>query len=922
MEAVLNPNFSIGYEKTKADIYQELNSRIDTVILKAIKEYLKEKNVEFDGSYIDLKEFKKNVVPKLDKQSQIDVANIEKGLNEQLETLINSLKDGSTNDFKKFTDGIGNFSKSTVEMMARLTAVKTAYMLSPTTGGLAMGASIIGPKVVKTAKDITKSMKEDTQAALDVMLLKLGTVTKDGKNQYEVSEETRKLIASNLKREGIDISSNDTIHFLQDLSNLDNKQKEKAVNMLNNLSGNPYDVKKEIEKTKINLTKIKKIIGNDIVSPLSTAALFGLAAGSSLTETMPDLAPSIITALSAGAITNDLGIGVFSGGSQYLLSKFGNYIPIVGNVIEDVTRTIGAKETILATTGTAALLTLGVKIIPNLIYKGAKGTFNNIKNKIDKKNKTSELNEQIAIEDVENRIKKAKEDATTEIGKRSNKEVLLDVILDTLRSEGLEIPREVNTPEELKVYVNKLSNKDKSQVYKIVDTLEDIKENNTKNFKTTISGLAKTAYWGGVLALAGLGAYDAFLNPGFIDGLTSKKELENQISQHSREIDKDMINEQAELNLQKDLKTAEQQVNDSIDNIRKILPESKEEYNSLMSEQPGLWQRVTTFWKNNQRDYENNKAVELLGIDNEKGLNSFLQSIDPDDKNLKDLMDQLGVESIDELASNQELQASINLVGSGNWYKPNWDEYTGTFGQQGDFSFTGNREIGNSLIRIINSKYAENISDIPLQSASNDEITSYIESLYKDKSKIDSLSTYVGIHNKDANLLDHIIEDIDDYSYGSSKVNDIVEGIQGVSGNNMNMGEIKEASDKISELVDQYEDSKKVINEVQKKSEGFMDGINSKISTNPWRIAGTGATVGAGLEATNIFVKAKNFIKSKLFGRNKNKLLPNEKQLEDKNENKLKGTKRLDVSVDKDLLNKPIIHNQSEIQEERDEERL
>ena len=59
MEAVLSNSFGIGYEKTKKQVYEELNSRIDTVILNSIKWYLREKKIEFDGRSIDLRELKK-----------------------------------------------------------------------------------------------------------------------------------------------------------------------------------------------------------------------------------------------------------------------------------------------------------------------------------------------------------------------------------------------------------------------------------------------------------------------------------------------------------------------------------------------------------------------------------------------------------------------------------------------------------------------------------------------------------------------------------------------------------------------------------------------------------------------------------------------------------------------------------------------
>ena len=110
-------------------------------------------------------------------------------------------------------------------------------------------------------------------------------------------------------------------------------------------------------------------------------------------------------------------------------------------------------------------------------------------------------------------------------------------------------------------------------------------------------------------------------------------------------------------------------------------------------------------WRiNNKRYYKNNKAVELLGVNNEDGLDSFLNSIDPNDENLKKLMKKLNVNSIEELSKQYKLKESLDLVAGGNWYLPPINDLN----SPNDFfsaEYTGNKDIGNTLIKIINSKY-------------------------------------------------------------------------------------------------------------------------------------------------------------------------------------------------------------------------
>lgn len=870
MENVLYQNFSVGYEKAKKEIYQELNSRIDAVVLNTMKEYLHKKNIKFNENISDLEEFKKNVVTTLDKQTQMDITNIENGLNKELSNLTRELKDGSTTAFRRFANGIGNISKSTVEMVARLTAIRTAYILSPTIGSIAMGASIISPKIIKTAKDIKNNIDETKRSSLDVMLIKLGTVKKDGKVEYDVSEENRKIITSSLQSEGINISSEDTIHFLQDISKLDNQTKEKVVNMLNNLKGNAYNIKEELDKTKINLAKIKKIIGDDIVSPLSTAALFGMTAGSALTETMPDLAPSIITAISSGALTGNIGIGALGGGAQYALSKFGNYIPIVGNAIEDVTKQVGAQETILATTGVAAIGILGFKIVPGLVYKGAKFTFNKMKNIIKARKEKKALKEKIAIEDVEKRIKDAKEKAENEMDSRKKDTILVDVVVNYIRSKGIQIPEEIKSGEELNVYVSKLTNDEKKEIYQVVKMLENISEENTKSVKKSLAKVAKTAYWGGILALAGLGVYDAFLNPGFIEGLADQKKFQKEISNSSEigEISNTNINNLAKRKMENDLEKAKEQVQESVDRFRSILPESKDDYSNLMVEQPG---GISAFWGAKDRNELNNKAVELFRINTEKGLNNLLHSLDPNSEELQELMRKLNVNSIDELAKSYKLQASINLVGGGNWYIPDLKTYDGPPFQYGDFTSLGDRKIGNTLIRLINSDYASKVSEIPLKNASEEEITKYIQELVTDRSRADSLAIYLGTKGENFSTLDYITESLDDYSSGLKEIEGLTEKFQSYNG--LNMSEVSSGTQKVSELSVDYQNAMDKINEIENKAEGYFDGISSKLTNDPFEIAKTGATVGAGLQMVkqsgNIFSQIRKFFASKFSRKNK-----------------------------------------------------
>lgn len=391
-----------------------------------------------------------------------------------------------------------------------------------------------------------------------------------------------------------------------------------------------------------------------------------------------------------------------------------------------------------------------------------------------------------------------------------------------------------------------------------------------------------------------------------------------------------MMYQKAQQERQQQLSEAQKELDESVSDFREMLPDNKGDYTNLMQEQPSFWEKLFKINKNIKRNYENNKAVEYLGLNKEEGLNSFLHSVqeeDPNNENLKLLMEQLHANSVDELSSNSILQESLDLVGGGNWYNY---EYNDNIGHLTDgaaiAAVPASRDIGNTLIKIINSQYAKKAGEIPLKSASDEEIISYIESLAGDQNKLNTLATYNGIKNNNPGILDYITEKLDDYQDYSGTVNKLVKEINECSNAGNNIDEIQTGLESANQAIEKYNDAKDVIEEIEKKSIGYMTGVQSEISSNPWVIGGAGAAAGAGLgmatESKNIFKKAKEFIATKLLGRNKNKALPSGEQIKEEKENKLEEKrKKLNVKLDKEILKVKNIENVSKEKKEYSNEK-
>ncbi len=836
MEAALNQNFIKDYAQSRKDIYDELKGRVSTVILNSMKGYLRQKEVAFDGSSVDLEEFKKSVVQKLDKQTQMQLTNIENELNKELGTVITSLKDGSQTAFSKFANKFGKFTKSTVEMVARGTAIKTAAALSPTLGTAVLGTSIIAPVAIKTVKDIRENKEESTTAALDVLLLKLCSKENEDKKEFFVSKEIMDLVANNLEEQQIMVNKNDSLMFLRDITKLDNKKKQQVVKTINSLKGSPYDVEKTIQETKMNLSKIKSILGKDVIAPISTAALYGMTLGTTLTQIAPDAVPSIISALAVGGVTGNVLAAGGVGGVQFALSKLGGSIPIVGNIIENAMEKINDTETLAASTGVAVAGVIAAKVVPGLVYKGAKGIINKVKNKKMAQEAREELTEEI--------VSKAIQDANEEMDARSDTSAIIDIVKDTLLQRGIQVPQNIKSPDELKVYLKRLDTEDKKQVYKIADILEQVKEDSNKSFKKSLKNIAKTAYWGGVIALAGLGMYDAFINPGFIDTLAEKNKVERQVEALNKENEqKEMkeVGEKAETKSARDIKEARDRANAGEtekvtvrDIVNKQVAEANKTYETQVEEfrkyLPKTEDEAKLTWKfpfepaQTPDDAEKMRGlleemhmVRRDGIINKDLLTNVLEKATQNKDCLRELQNELGVKTVEEMVNSPSVQYYFRQLGQ-------YQLPSGLEKQMVDYikdtmlnPSNGARGASyNCFSDVLNNYFQENLVDIPTQSSSIAEITRYLKQLEKDPLKQNALESYFLMNGKNTGDFEGFAEAITNM-FNSKPRKEILPKTQ----------EIREIAQKATE-----------------SKEEVIKALESPIPSDPKVIAGIGATAG------------------------------------------------------------------------------
>lgn len=881
----LDGRFISKYNQATMDVNDTLKNKVNKTILQTMKNYLDSKDIEYANSYT-LEEFEALNMKKFDKETQMQLTSIKTTMDIELASLIKNLKDGSQTAISKFTE---NIAFPIGETMLKTFAVKTAFALNPGVGAVAMGGLTFAPTIAKGIKKVVDENKEAQNTAMDVALIKLTTVKKeDGTASYKINEDEKKAIINIATDKGINLDGNlEDAQFIQQLVEFDYDTKKQVVNLLNNLKGNPYDIKAIVDETKISLKKFQEIIGDNIVSPLSTAALYGIALSGTATEIAGDEFAALISGLTAGGATGNIFAGLGISAGQYALSKYGNLIPFVGGAIEEATQQANAVITTAGVTGATLGVALAGRVIPSLIIKGGKAIVNKLNT-----SKEAKEGKKALYEETFQKIDKAVSDTNTEMESRTKGSAAMDIVKDYCKELGINVPSNVITPSAFKEFTKRLSKEDKKKIFSIANTLQSVKESHEGAFKKVAKNIGKAAYWGGILALAGLGAYDAFLNPGFIEGIrdrqtfakkvkgenseqtavnsSSQKNIENVKSEDNTKAVDEEINRLALQKKEEELKKAQEAVSEKVNEFRVQLPEKegdqniqflhesiKPKHEESFFKSPGKWfnERVDNV-KNSLNDNsievysQNNKFIETLGVTTPEGLESYLSEIDPNNPELMSLMEHYGAQNVHELANNPEFQVTVNLAGKGNWFnnlKPATEWKEPTYYNPGLTYYKGDKETADIFIRMVNEDITNDLSDIPLQSASDEEIIKYLSEA--NTKELKALSIYTGTRGENMTGMEQLGELFDDVQEREALQEAYESQLDKMT---YNTKEVEEAVKDLKGMQQEYAEATEKIGEIQATKEGYMQGINNKtIPADSFKIAGAGAVVGATIGTAN-----------------------------------------------------------------------
>ena len=819
-QALTNKKFLEKFTIQNDTIYEELKSRLDATVLKVMKNYLKEKHIEFDGTCIDLDEFKRVEVKKLSKMEQLALAKIEKDLHKELSDMTKALHDGSETAFSAVVGKLGEFGKSALKMTARMSAMQVAYALNPTFGGAILATSIAVPSVVKGIKNFKTREEETKSASIDAVLLRISTVEdkESGKKKLELDNGVMTRIQEMMQREGVFLDSSSTVKFIRDIAGLDIEHKERIVRKINSEYGySQEDYDKQINSLKTKIENVKKVMKEDVVAPLSTAAMVGLNIGNSLATWNPEVSASVVTALGTGIMTGDMATAAIAGVSQYGASTALQTLPLP-EIVSDTIQGFNELETMAGATGLVLTGSLLLKVVPTLAKHGFLAARNFIKTKIDD-SKNKKLLDSQEKEELGKKIEESLELTARNIEGKSAREISLGIIADVLRAKGIELGTNIVTKEELKKFTQSLSVEDKKDIMEVTKALEKAEELEGNQIKQALSGLAKCAYWGGVIALAGLGTYDAFINPGFIEGLVARQAygidmeatLDEQLTSLKEGITE--LPEQMEImqeNVSQAIKNPQDFINDKIElkqNARVMIREQEEflkaagrKFPEFQNPQEAMaWRKEQIRLANEARhaqavaDYEeavnafvgdlsatatdkvmmsevnvkipfipntdisastNDLVIRTLNLDTEEGVVNLFKEIGTNYESVQKLMEREGASTLEELAKCENVKSALEKLGDVDYFGAPLVE------KKAEWQFWKKgyieRDYSKEMVNIINHRTDRVLKFMPVKGANTEEVSAFLEWMCDSKGQIDEEKLkYYTLFQEKAQLADN-----------------------------------------------------------------------------------------------------------------------------------------------------------------------
>ena len=512
--AINYPAFNTRVKTNKRQVIKQLEKKVEEGKLDMLKASLREKSITFNDEITDYYQF----IDSLQSLTGTDliIANkLVNNINREVDRMILSLKDGSTSAFTKFLQTVNDKVLSPVgNVVTNSLAMNTVLSLIPSIP-VKMGVSILltGMSLANIYKVDKYKMVTNRTYELDKVLQELETtIDKDGNIiDTRFSENDQTIIRSFLKTNNVIYEDTGYLSLREAVYSLSVEQKEELCRKL--------DMNKEqeerIEKLNDNLfTRIRK----KVITPIAIATTGGVGLATSINSIDPTLLAAPLNGTLVGTIVSKLTeskvIGWVSGAITGCLNFVGKFIPAISSLVNKISAIENVAVLAVAGAGVGLLGVIG-KGIYNAI-KNRKNIFNTQKLQKKLADKDQELYGEKDIEEISRMREILKE--------RSHKEetFIISIVCQYMNEIGIEYEKVPDNLQELQELINGLSNKEKRQIRKLFESLEEFLHREPNKFKRCMKKAGKFIKTVVTLGLAGMSVTNILTSGGFFAMIKEK----------------------------------------------------------------------------------------------------------------------------------------------------------------------------------------------------------------------------------------------------------------------------------------------------------------------------------------------------------------------------------------------------------------
>lgn len=513
--AINYPSFNTRVRTNKEKVIKQLEQKVEDGKLDMLKASLKEKNIPFDETITDYYKLVDTLQNSLNGEELAIANKIVNNINREIDRMVKSLKDGSSNAFTKFLQSVNEKILTPVGTVVTNTlAMNTVMSLIPSIP-IKAGISVIltGLSILNINKIDRYKIDTNRTYELDKILQELETTQdKDGQIiDTRFSDNDQSIIRSFLRTNNVIYEDTGYLSLREAIYSLDNEKKEELCLKLN-MNQNQQE---RLNKLNDSLfTRLRK----KFITPIAVAATSGVGIATSINSVDPTMLAAPLNGTLLGNIISKLTdskvIGWISGIITGGLNFIGKFIPAIGGLVNKVSAIENIAVLAVAGAGVGLLGVIGKGIYDAI--KNRKEIFNTQKNRKKIIEKDNLLYGEKDVEEI-NKMREV-------LRERSRKEesFIVNIVCQYMNELDINYDKVPKNIDELQQVINGLSNSDKNKVNKLFNDLADFLDREPNKFKRCMKKASKFIKTIVTVGLAGMSVTNILTSGGFFAFIKTK----------------------------------------------------------------------------------------------------------------------------------------------------------------------------------------------------------------------------------------------------------------------------------------------------------------------------------------------------------------------------------------------------------------